>query len=328
MTFLAKVRSLESYYSKIKVKSPSSQRGIQNTIKKFNLFCTEHFDRPVEDIIQELKKAEEEAVFDTIQLWINWIDSPNSIRVYWSHLNPYLYYRGIKILPMDVKQNLDFGKIHQEELHPMSLEEYRKILEAASYKNKVFYLLMGSSGMRPIEASHIRKCDLEFKERIVIHVPARWTKLKRSKTTFASKEVSDLIKPILDKRSDNEYIFPYSCTSSITTVFASYRKRVGLDQRYDSNNRGILTPMNFRAWFRSKIDRLDNNLSLKWAGQKGYNMSYDRMELDEQLEKYIEFEPELLVYENNKRETKIEKEYKKKIDLMWDLFQNTKQNLR
>jgi len=35
------------------------------------------------------------------------------------------------------------------------------------------------------------------------------------------------------------------------------------------------------------------------------------MELDEQLEKYIEFEQDLLVYDTTKRETKLASDYKK-----------------
>jgi len=299
MTFLETVRTQESYYEKIQKKSPQYQIAIKQTHKRFNDYCMETFDRSAENVIQEMKRSNEDAVYDTLQSWINWNDLPNSIVNYFAHLKPYLHYRGIKLNPLDIKINLDFGKKHEEELHPLSQEEYWKLLEAASYRNKVFYLFMGSSGMRPVEASHIRKKDLEFKERIVIHIPAKWTKLKRARTTFCSKEVSNFIKPMLEKIGDEDVIFPYSYTSAIDVTFSRYRKKTGLDKVHDGNKRALITPMNFRAWFISKISRHDPNLAKKWAGQKGYLLQYDRLTPEEQLEKYIEFEPDLLVYSNH-----------------------------
>jgi len=306
MTFLETVRTKESYYEKIKKKSPHYQIAIKQTHKRFNDYCMETFERSAEDVIQEMKRSNEDAIYDTLQSWINWNDKPNSIVNYFAHMKPYLHYRGIKLNPMDIKINLDFGKKHEEELHPLSQQEYWKLLEAASYRNKVFYLFMGSSGMRPVEACHIRKKDLEFKERIVIHIPAKWTKLKRARTTFCSKEVSNFIKPMLEKIGDEDTIFPYSFTSAIDVTFGRYRKKTGLDKVHDGNKRALITPMNFRAWFISKISRHDPNLAKKWAGQKGYLLQYDRMTPEEQLEKYIEFEPDLLVYEN-KEDPKVKK---------------------
>jgi len=297
MTFLESVRTHESYYDKIQNKSPQYQIAIKQTHKRFNDYCMETFDRTSEEVIEEMKRSNEDAIYDTLQSWINWNNKPNSIVSYFAHLKPYLHYRGIKLNPMDIKLGLDFGKKHEEELHPLSLEEYRKLLEASSYRNKVFYLFMGSSGMRPVEACHIRKKDLEFKERIVIHIPAKWTKLKRARTTFCSKEVSNFIKPMLEKIKDEDVIFPYSYTSAIDVTFSRYRIKTGLDKKHDGNKRALITPMSFRSWFISKMSRHDPNLAKKWAGQKGYLLQYDRMETDEQLQKYIEFEAEILVYE-------------------------------
>ncbi len=307
MTFLATVRTQESYYEKIKKKSPQYQIAIKQTHKRFNDYCMETFDRSCEDVIQEMKRSNEDAIYDTLQSWINWNDKPNSIVNYFAHMKPYLHYRGIKLNPMDIKLNLDFGKKTEEELHPLSQEEYKKLLLAASYRNKVFYLFMGSSGMRPVEACHIRKKDLEFKERIVIHIPAKWTKLKRARTTFCSKEVSEFIKPMLEKIGPEDVIFPYSFTSAIDVTFGRYRKKTGLDKVHENNKRALITPMSFRAWFISKISRHDPNLAKKWSGQKGYLLQYDRMTQEEQLEKYLEFEPDLLVY-TNKEDPKVKKD--------------------
>ncbi len=227
--------------------------------------------------------------------------------MYFSDIFQYLYYRGIKLNPQDIKQGITFPKDLQDELHPLSQEEYKMILDVASYKNKTKYLLMGSSGMRPIEVNNIRKSDLELdKDRIIVHVPARYTKLKRGKTTFFSKEAGKLLKPLLKKLNDDDKIFGVT-TEGTSNAFASYRTKVGLDKKYDSANRAMINPMSLRSWFISKISRRDPNLAKKWAGQKGYLLQYDRMTQEEQLEKYIEFESDLLVYDTAKVEAKIKK---------------------
>ncbi len=310
MTFLKTVRSWETYKTKILSDAVNTQKGKHRIKKNFESFCMKNYNRSMEEVIQEMKLAEEEAVFDVLQEWINWIDKPQSIRTYFSYLNPYLYYRGIKISAMDIKQNLNFGMKHQEELHPLSEEEYRKIMDVASYKNKALYLLMGSSGMRPIEAINITKNDVEFdKERWVIHVPARFTKKKRAKTTFCSVEAMKFLKPILRGKNDTETWFNVHSTTGVDITFLRYCERVGLDKKYGTG-RNQINPMSLRAWFRTKMDRHDPNLSLKWAGQHGANPSYDRMTVEEQLRKYLEFEADLIVSNAERNKKALEKQQK------------------
>jgi len=215
--------------------------------------------------------------------------------MYFSDVFQYIYYRGIKLNPQDIKQGITFPKDLQDELHPLSQEEYKLILEVANYKNKVKYLCMGSAGLRPIEVNNIRKKDLELdKKRIVVHVPARYTKLKRGKTTFFSSEAQKFLRPMLEKLGDEDKIFGVT-TEGTSNTFGAYRKKAGLDKKYDSANRAMINPMSLRSWFISKISRRDPNLAKKWAGQKGYLLQYDRLTQEEQLEKYLEFEPDLLV---------------------------------
>ena len=326
MTLQVRTRNLESYRLKIRRKAPNTQKQFELYYRSFDKFCQNNYDKNVEDLIDEMKLVSVEDSCDIIQEWINSLDLKGiSIRMYFSGIYPYLWYRGVKIASQDIKQNIVFPRDIQEELHPLSLAEYRMILEVANYKNRTKYLCMGSAGLRPIEINNIRKKDLEIKERIIVHVPAIYTKLKRAKTSFFSIEAQHMLMPLLEKLNPDDKIFGIT-TGGNSNSFAKYRKKVGLDQRYDSTGRGLLNPMSFRSWFISKMSRKDPNLAKKWAGQKGYMLQYDRMTLEEQLEKYIEFEPELLVYDTTKRESKIEKEYKKKMDLMWKFFQNMKKD--
>jgi len=303
---ISKLRSLQTYRNKRKSRAASSQRGFEKLHRNFEKFSQENYNKGCEDLIDEMKLASVEDSCDIIQEWVNWLDiKPVSIRTYFSDLYLYLYYRGIRLTSQDIKLNIDFPKNIQEELHPLSLEEYRAILEVAGFRNKAKYLCMGSSGLRPIEVNNIRKKDLELdKKRIIVHVPARFTKLKRSKTTFFSKEAEKLLRPILKQLNDDDKIFGITTEGNANTI-ARYRIKAGIDEKYDNTTRRKINAMSFRAWFITKFSRHDPNLAKLLAGQKGYLLQYDRMEVDELLEKYIEYEGDLLVYDTARSESKI-----------------------
>jgi len=307
---VVKPKTLDNYRLKIRKKAASSKRGFERTYGNFEIFSQENYKKSCEDLIDELKLVSSDDQCEILQEWINWLEiKPSSIRMYFSDIFMYLYYRGVKLNSQDIKLNIKFPRDLQEELHPLSLEEYRMLLEVANYKNKTKYLCMGSAGLRPIEVNNLRKSDLELdKERIIVHVPAKWTKLRRAKTTFFSKEAEKLLRPILKKLGDEEKIFGISTEGNANTM-AKYRKKAGLEAKYDESSRSKINAMSLRSWFITKMSRHDPNLAKKWAGQKGYLLQYDRMEVDEQLEKYIEFEQDLLVYDITKRETKLEKEH-------------------
>lgn len=103
----------------------------------------------------------ENDVFDTIQMWINKSkNDPATIKNYFSHIRQYLHYRGIKMHDIDIKQNLKFPAKYEEELHPINIDEIKRILESCNYKKRTMFLAQCSSGMRIGEISQLRKNTL------------------------------------------------------------------------------------------------------------------------------------------------------------------------
>jgi len=163
VSVIKKVRTYESYLKKIQNKAKNSQKVFRNSFVNFNKFCLAEYDKPANELIQEMKVAEPEAVFDILQEWLNWGKlSPSTLPVYFTNIRSYLYYQGVKVSVQDVKENIVFPKIHLEELHPLSNEEFNTILEFANYRNQAFYLCLSSGGLRPIELCNIIKSDLEL----------------------------------------------------------------------------------------------------------------------------------------------------------------------
>ena len=79
--------------------------------KNFEKFCIEKYSRSTEEVIAEFALVDEKAVYDTIQDWIDWNVSQKkgagTIRMWFSCINNYLRYEGIKI---EAKENIDFPK--------------------------------------------------------------------------------------------------------------------------------------------------------------------------------------------------------------------------
>ena len=329
MTFLAKERSKHTFYEKIKTKAPSTQSNSKQAIDNFDKFCKEKFEgRNSEAIIREvsaIRSTNENAIFDILQEWANWnIDggmAHSSLRTWFSLLNSYLYYRGIKLTPQDIRENLDFPKIVHEERHPLTLEEIHKIMHAANHKKKALYLALLSSGMRVGEAVRIRKKDLDItKKRIQVNIPASITKTKTARSVFISREAHEFTKPRLRQISEDDLVWGIDGSNHLVTseviTFRNNCDKVGLSEKHESANRRKITLHAFRAYFFTKATRIhDENYAHKMTGHGGYLLQYDRLTNEEKLEMYLKLEPELLIFDEARNKAEIEKLQTEKSEL-------------
>ena len=111
--------------------------------------------------------------------------------------------------------------------------------------------------------------------------------------------------PRLKNLNDDDKVFSYSniklrnIGDSYQQAIIRYLKKTGLAQKY-STGRYKITTHSFRAFFITKVSRHDPNLAKYFAGQEQSRdlLVYDRLTLDEKLQKYIEFELDLLMYTN------------------------------
>ena len=317
MTFLINKRTSQSFKERISSKPKNTQASINTALNNFNIFCQELFKRDKDEVIEEFVKAERTAVYDTLQEWINWNlkngINPSSLKTWFSYVNTYLYYKGLDLSQREIKENLDFPKKFEEELYPLSIEDIQKILSVANYHYKSIILAQLSSLMREGELLQIRKKHLDFDgKRIIIHIPPALTKLKRARTTFLSIEASKMIRPKLKKLEDEDFVWSKTDNVDFSThgyeqALARYCKKTGLEMKYESNGRRKITSHSFRAFGITKISRHDPNFAKKLAGQKGYLLQYDRMSDEEKLEKYLEFESDLLIYDQSRQHAEIEK---------------------
>ena len=324
-SFLVKNKSEESYEQRISTEPITTQRCKLYAIKNFEHFVSETYDdRTTNDIIDELfilktdnGQEFEDVLYDMLQEWINWNERegihPSTIRVTFSNLRKYLFFRRIKTNEQDIREHLRFPKIPKEEKYPLSDDEYRMIVDGFS-KSPLFQSIcfaLGASGMRIGELMRVKKKDLDLSaQRIRVKIPPH-TKTRAGRTTFFTKEVMEKIKKRLEKINPDDYVFcmesPVSGADNFRTAFRRLLNRLELDERYQSNNFFKISPHSFRAYFFTKAARKHgDNYAHKMTGHGGYLMQYDRMTEDEKMNMYIELESDLVVYEQTKNKLKIE----------------------
>ena len=317
---LSNARTKETYRSKISYQSKGSQKGVFLSIGNFENYCMQQYGKA--NIVPDMLESTELERFDTLQLWFNYMNEtptertdkpldPATVAMYFSRVKVYLHYMGIKLDTQDVKHELSFKRVSQEEKYGLTLDDINKILDGIYYPMKVQLTCQLSSLMRVGEIVQIRKKHLILdKENIIVKIPSEIAKLKKARTTFFSKESSDLLRPKLKTLSANDLVFGSHDDGILAEqnsgqILRRHLKRIGLDMKNSKGNNEINTH-SFRAYGITKLSRHDENFAKKLAGQKGYLLQYDRISDNEKLELYQQYEPELTIDQTKKDKIIIE----------------------
>ena len=300
------MRSIASYREHIRVKADATKRMFETAYGCFS---------GIEEIIDS--QPSDDDVYDYLQERINAMhersNSLSTIMVYFGHIKQYLHFRGIKLNPIDIKQSLNFPKQHKEEMRPLGLSAFQSILKNCSRKKEMLYLAQSSSGMRIGEMLQLRKSDIHTHlARLLVRIPAKYTKTGMARTTFFSAEAAKMVMPQLMKIDDADLVFGTGCViNNGVSIEGSYlnklQKKIGINDKYETNKRNVITTHTFRAFFITKVSRKDPNLAKYFAGQKGYMLQYDRLSDEEKLTLYMEIEPSLLVSDKARDQEKIRK---------------------
>jgi len=306
-----KLRNKETFLDHISVKDPKTVEQYQIRIGVFEKYCLGKFGRI--DILDELKDDWQ----DTLQAYINWLTrdrSPGTVSNYFASIRKYLHYLDLRITRDDVDENLHFPKKFEHELHPLQLEEIQTLFKHLRYEEKTMHLCQLSTGLKIGEIVQIRKRDFVLgKKRILVKVPAKFAKFKRARTPVLSKEAGIMISGILKRKDDDEAVFGTNKNAKYSAVnkdhiLKNWLEKLGMDDRYEETGRLKINTHSFRAYFITKFSRHDPNLAKKLAGEKRYLLQYDRLSDDEILEQYLKVEPDLLIFEDTRREAELQKE--------------------
>lgn len=308
-----KERTVENYLDRIRLKSKGTVKNNGSHITKFDSYLQQTYKKNIQTVFDDILKLSNEqrerAIYDVIQDYVNNLSSRNVgsgyIRNNVYSIKGYLRYYGFKVTNEDLKDNLTLPRVIEEEREPLTREQLQLVVKNQTELRRALYLFMSSSGVRPSEALQIRKRDLELEkyERILVKLPAKITKTKKSRITFISKEAGKELLPYLNKINDDSFIFH---TTKLTLenavvnelqVFARLRTRLGLTEKYESNVHKISLGDSLRSWFVTKCNRVDYGFGHALAGHDQYMKRYDRLTLDDKLKLYLKSEKLLQVFE-------------------------------
>jgi len=296
-------RSLRKYFDvKLELKSASTQKSAKFALDLFSKFTQKYHNCTPDKMISETQDKED--AMDDLQHFVNWYskqktqqgEKPNerTVRIVFHIVRKFYSYMGIKIYKEDYEEDITLPTVLKKDKHGVKKEEIIKILQNVSFRKKCLYLAQISSGARIGELLTLRKKDLDLNtKRITVHIKPENTKKRKGRITFFSKEFDKLFRFKINQMKDDELLFTNnpkgSAAVNIEVQNMQYvTKKVGLE--------GITTH-SFRAYFITKMMRHDRNLSFMLTGQDGYLMEYDRLDAEEKLEKYIEYEGDLLIFE-------------------------------
>lgn len=293
MLIMQKFRDRASFMERIATKDFKTLKAYNVALDNFELFCKTN-----------KRKLDE----DTVQAWINSLyktHSPRTIHNMYSRIRK--YFRHLKIILDDIQ----LPNLHEKELYPLSLTEIHQLFQVMKYPDVTMFMCQLSGGLRIGELVQLKKKDLHFTgKRFMVKIPHTISKNKKARTTFFSSEASSRLPVILKNLSDNDLIFGtnknphYSETIKETNLNHALEK-TGLDFRYDDTNWHKINTHSFRAYFITKVSRIDPNMAKKLSGEKGYLLQYDRMTNEEYVEFYDKIESELLIFDLAKKDQKI-----------------------
>jgi len=226
-----------------------------------------------------------------------------TIKLYFGFVKTYLrVVHGIKLTSEDLKDFRMLEKPPKEARQPIPFDLIKKFFDNADCRRRCMYLCLISSGMRIGELLSLKKSNFHFEEnpvRITLH--AKDTKTQQSRETYISSEAFDRLKPILDEKGHDEYLFlnyptVYSGVKNEVKAFANLRKRLGLDVKADNSIRAVYSLHGLRGYFFTKATQVHGEqYANRLIGHDGYLPNYYQLTEKQRGDMYLQLEPHLFV---------------------------------
>jgi len=332
-----KTPTIENYLDRIRLKEKGTVKNVKSHLERFDRYLKATYDKSSEIVLNEILglpiEKQERSLYDIIQDYVNHLSSLDNhlgkpiAPLYVKHavgiIRGYLRYFGFRITSEDVKGNIVLQKIIEEERDPLIRENLQLIINNQTGLRRAMYLVMSSSGMRISETLQIRKRDLDFDtyERVMIKLPAKITKTKKTRITFISKEAEKELLRYVKNTSDDSFVFNPNkrklggITINESKIFSRLRENLGLNDKYESGVSKVTLSDSFRSWFISKCTRVDFGFGHALAGHELYMKRYDRLSTEEKAKFYVESEKTLQVFDylDDEKQKETEKLYLSRI---------------
>jgi len=310
--------------------SQRTQQTTQTSLNLFDFFCKGLHHKDGNEVILDIENAIKQdknhdrlfRLFNSFVLWLQ-EDHPEAIVQKYKHKtsikkhNPSTIKGTISTLRQYVEEfgQIEFSerrfqrmvrlpRIMQEDLEPFTKDEIRAFVENATPKRRALYMTLKDSAMRIGEALQLRKKDINLTTNPAsIIIQAVYTKTKKSRTTFVTRETKPYLQRLLAKIDDDDLIFGSSnnarqCLLNEEVIFLRARKKLGFTQRYESNGRFKKNLHGLRAFCATQLAELHGEeFAHGFIGHRKYLDQYIRNK-DKLAEKYLRAENSLMIFES------------------------------
>jgi integrase len=355
MSYLESQISIEQYLDSISDRAKKNYVG--SILNQFNIFCNQNYNKTHQqvfnDLKEEIKKTQSnDKLYVLFNNYRNWLSEdhpeityftgryskyeksikkrhPNTIKQYLAKMRNIIEeICNIEINSRVFNKRVKVERAEEEDPEPFTKEQMRLLLDRSSNHNKLKYMFLKDTGCRIGELVQIRKRDIEIIENTIkIKIQSGYTKTKRARTVFVTRETAPMLKRLLNRKKDDELVFgtnedPYIAKGTEKAEFTYYRDQLTKDypefgERYQSNQRHKKTVHSIRSFTATQCtEAIDEVWGHGYIGHKKYLGQYIRNQ-DKMYEMFQRSENYLMIYESieiidqDERVKKLEEEQQK-----------------
>lgn len=335
MSYIDEMITIEEFLSRCQ--NNSTKKLYATALSQFDYFCKDRFKKTGEQVLEDVAKDiknnhNSNKLITVLNRFVQWCikdhpeitfyhgrdnvirrtieaKNPNSIKKYIGKIRIVLEdVWNVEINPSKIKRCVKIPDAEEEQTEPFTKEQMRVFLDSLSSDKKTPFMVLKDTGMRIRELCQIRKRDIDISgKRIKISIQARYTKKKKARICYLTKETSRNFLTVYKNKKDNELLFtknenPDAAKGGYQTIFTYYRSKVAethpeFNERYQSNGMHKKTIHSIRSYTATQCTKAaDESWGHAYIGHRKYLEQYIR-DQDQFLDKFIRSESNLMVYE-------------------------------
>ena len=336
MSYLQSKITIEEFLNNIT--KNSKRTHFKTILNTFNKFCNQKYHKSnqqvLDDLFDEISKTHSNdkiyILFTHFKEWLL-VDHPeivyylgkgkkqrrtikarhaNTVRLYLITIRSIFEEIGnIEINSRLFNKRVKVPKAEEEDPEPFTPEQMRLLLDRCSNQSKLKYMFLKDTGCRLGEMVQLRKNDIDLeKNPVEIKIQARYTKTKKARIAYLTRETAPMIRRLIMKKQDTELIFGSNedvdvAKSAEKTLFAYYRNQISKDypefgEIYQSNGRHKKTIHSIRSFTATQCaNAIDETWGHGYVGHKKYLGQYIRNQ-EKQAEMFLRSENHLMIYES------------------------------
>lgn len=132
--------------------------------------------------------------------------TPGTLSFYLAVLRSYFAFYDIDVIPSKFRRKVKVPRLYKEDEEPLDASGIRKIiLNCSNRRLKAYLLVLGSGGMRAVEATAIRLREIDFSlSPTKVHIRKEYAKTRVARDVYISDEATKCLKQWIEWNTGRE----------------------------------------------------------------------------------------------------------------------------